>query len=77
MSPETDQVMDAMKATGIEHYDLIEALLLRGHSVEAIQRMSPRKRLDEYLVWHGMIGWTGSIISAGRAAGLFRVVADG
>lgn len=63
------QVEDAMEATGIDNHRLIHALLERDHSIDEIKAMTPTKRLDEFLHWEGIIGWTGTILSVAKDAG--------
>lgn len=73
-NPEAVEI--AMGITGIKHHDLIRALLERGHSADEIKTMSAAKRLDEYLSWEGIIGWTGKLLSASKAAGFISGTRD-
>lgn len=63
-------VREAMVETGIDHHDLIHALLERDHTVEDIKAMSPRKRLQEYLHWNFYMERADMILAAADAAGL-------
>jgi hypothetical protein len=36
---------------------LLDDLKERGHSAEAITRMTAEKAFDEYCEWHGLCGW--------------------
>jgi len=63
-------VREAMIETGIDHHDLIHALLERDHTVEDIKAMSPRKRLQEYLHWNFYMDRADVILAVADAAGL-------
>jgi hypothetical protein len=36
---------------------VIDDLKSRGHSLEIINQMTPKKAFDEYCNWNGLIGW--------------------
>ena len=63
-------VQEAMVETGIDHHDLVHALLEREHTVEDIKAMSPRKRLQEYLHWNFYMERADTILAVADAAGL-------
>jgi hypothetical protein len=63
-------VREAMIETGIDHHDLVHALLERDHTVEDIKTMSPRKRLQEYLHWNFYMDRADTILAVADAAGL-------
>jgi hypothetical protein len=63
-------VQEAMIETGIDHHDLVHALLERDHTVEDIKAMPPRKRLQEYLHWNFYMERADMILSVADAAGL-------
>lgn len=44
--------------------DLADALLHRRKSVSAIRQMTAAEIFDEYCMWHGLIGWGGSLRGA-------------
>lgn len=66
-TPATVEVV--MGETGIKNHRLAHALLERGHGSADIEKMSPRERLDEFLTWEGIEGWTDTILETAKAAG--------
>lgn len=44
--------------------EVMEALTERGHSAEAISEMTIHEAFEEYLAWHGIIGYTRQIQEA-------------
>lgn len=52
-----------------EHEGLVKAIRervrgasMRSAAVETIESMTPAQRLDHYLRWNGIIGWTDDIL---------------
>lgn len=66
-NPEAVEV--AMGVTGIKHHRLVHALIERGFNAEEIKAMSPEARLDEYMSWEGLNGWTRTLLDIAKAAG--------
>ena len=63
------QVAEAAEQLGMGK-PLVHALLERGATVESIKIMSPTKRFSEYCDWHGLVGWSSSLLAAARSAGV-------
>lgn len=64
-----EAVEAAMTETGLKNHGLVHALLERKHTVDEIKAMSAYTRLDEYLRWQGIAGWTSLIVNVAKAAG--------
>jgi len=68
-----DQADEACGYTGIDHRDLVKALMQRGHDRDKILAMSPEQRFHEYCQWEGLLGYGSHLL---RVAAHCRVVLD-